>query len=198
MSNVPKGTRGFASLMAIGALAIAAAPVSASLRPRLTKVGAYVVRYDGPEARAALSYRIAAHSVGAPYLILQLAVSGAGYSAVEVPRDKVGVVTADGTELDLMSEKDFLDNFSAIRDVSLAAGYGDPVTGYFAHVVQESDLHFFLGPYDTGVTYQEVEVNDRREAYGPLYFEVPGDVQKGKWVLQFRAGTRQVRIPFEL
>lgn len=198
MRDVPHAPRRLAAMAAVGFLAVAAASASAAERPKLTKVGAYIVKYKGPEVQATLSYRIAAHSVGAPYLILQFAVSGSEYSSVEIPRDKVAVVTPDGTRIALLEEKDFLDNFSAIRDVSLAAGYGDPVTGYFAHAVREQDLHFFVGPYDSRVTYQEVGVNSRRVAHGPLYFQVPGDVQKGKWVFQFTAGEKQVQIPFEL
>jgi len=59
------------------------------------------------------------------------------------------------------------------------------------------DLILFSKP-GTGVPAIIVSLNDQRACSGRLFFQVPGGVQQGRWVLAIDLPESEVRIPFEI
>jgi hypothetical protein len=48
------------------------------------------------------------------------------------------------------------------------------------------------------VTYDQIEINDRRACRELLVFQVLGGIQTGRWVLGLDADESSVRVPFDL
>jgi hypothetical protein len=72
----------------------------------------------------------------------------------------------------------------------------DPL-GYFPQRLDECAIQFFVTP-GQGVSFDQVTLNDRRECFGRLFFDVPGGIQSGRWVLGIDLEESEIRIPFEL
>ena len=183
-------------VLALAASSLAGAPKSE--QSRVTTLGEYMVQYDGSAVRAVVSDKLAAHSLGAPWLILEFGVVGKGMGWVPIERSSFFVIPPEGGKVAILSEGEFQDKFQAIRAIGRKAGYGQPLGEHFPAATRECNLAFFAGP-DSALEALPLEsVNVARVCMGPLFFRPPNGVTKGKWTLIFDAGGSTIRIPFTL
>jgi len=164
--------------------------------PGVERLGAAVLRYQGPEIEAVLGTRFAAANPGIDWLLLDLAVTGSEGQGVEIEREKLFVRTPAGDEILLASQEEFSAAYpglqSTIARASIAADPLDYFTGRMPCAIQ-----FFAAPGE-GLSFDMVSVNDRRVCFGRLFFAVPRGVQEGRWVLGIDLPESKIRIPFPI
>jgi hypothetical protein len=189
--------------LAATALALGFATTGLAAPPRtadahISELGKDMVQYDGSSVRAVVSYKLAAHSLGEPWLILELGVVGKGMVWVPLERSSFALIPPTGKAIPLLSEADFQDNIQAIRATGRKAGFGQPLGEQFPAATRECNLAFFTGPDSARTALPLESVNVARVCMGPIFFHPPGGVTKGPWVLTFSAGKEVIRIPFTL
>ena len=184
------------ALLAIFALA-GCSTATPTDTPGVDRLGEYLLEQKGPEVDAVLGYRFAASSISDQWLILELAITAPHGQATKIERSDIWVRTPDGTKIPLASQKDFGEAYRDLRATLKKADVVRDPMGYFPPSRTECDLRFFTVPGEQ-VTYDEVTVDDRRACQGRLFFEIPGGIQPGKWMLGIDLEESEVRIPFQL
>ena len=165
--------------------------------PRVDRMGRYVLKQDGPELWTVLGYRFANTQLGDDWLILEVGLSSPGGQNAAIKRENVFVRTPGGTKVPLATQAEFNEAWGKLRPVVNAANVNRDPLGYFPEGREECAVQFFVAP-GTGVAFDEVSVNDRRQCYGRLFFNVPGGIQAGRWVFGIDLPESETRIPFEL
>jgi hypothetical protein len=179
------------------ALALAACSTAVPTEtPGVSRLGKAVLEYKGPEIEAVIGYRFAAASIGDPWLIIDLAVTGATGDSVQIDRDRVWLRTEEGDIVPLPSQDEFATEYShltsTIRRADIAADPLDYWSGRAACALQ-----FLVAP-GSAIALPSIWVNDRRVCSGRLFFAPPHGVQPGHYTLGIDLEESKVRIPFEL
>ena len=194
-----KDTR-FTMLTAIvasaGLLFGAAQLAAADNNPEVKDIGATLVRYNGPNVDAVLSYRFANANLGSDWMMLDLAVTGNTADAVEVSRNNVELVTPNGEVVNLPTQREFEQSWGGIQAANARANVAsEPVDMWIGR--RRTRLGF-LTPPGNGIAYLSSWVNDRIVSVGRLYFELPTGVQQGHYELRIKLPESTVTIPFTL
>lgn len=186
-------------LVSLVATVVAAAGCSSAVptgTPGVERVGAAVLRYEGPEIEMVLGYRFAKANLGEEWLILDLAVTGATAAATEIERRDLALRTPAGDTVPLATQEEFGREYRRIEPlIRRSAVAGDPLDYWSGRA--PLDLQLFSAPGE-GVTFDSVAVNDRRVCYGKLFFFLPAGVQAGTYVLAVDLPETKIRIPFQL
>ncbi len=164
--------------------------------PGVERVGRTVLRYAGPEVEVILSYRVAGARPGEEWLFLDVAITGAGHTAVEVQRGRIAVRVPGGDAIPLATQKEFGEAYPRLAAALARADVASEPIDYFAGRAPKS-LDFLVAP-GFGIAFDSVWVNDREVATGRLCFFVPGGVQDGPYELRIDLQESKVRIPFRL
>ena len=165
--------------------------------PGVERMGRSVLRQSGPELITVLGYRFANSQMGDEWMILEVALSSPGGQTAKVTRENVFLSTPGGNRLPLPTQKEFNEAYGSLRSTIAKADIDrDPLT-YFPPDREPCAMRFFVTP-GTGVSFDEVVMNDRRACYGRLFFKVQGGIQPGRWVLGIDLPESEIRIPFEL
>ncbi len=185
-------------LAAVPAVAIGLAAVGAQAQPQesIKQAGKTVVRYSGRDVEAVLSYRFAAANPGEPWMLLMLAVTGRTGKAVEIKREKIFLLTPDGTRVPLATQAEFAQASAGLRAMLARASINQEPVDYWAGRSTQS-LQLFAVPGEA-LAFDAVTVNDRLVAIGPVFFHFPAGVPPGTYRLAMDVGESHVRIPFEL
>jgi hypothetical protein len=185
-----------ASLLIVLLMATACSTAMPTSTADVVRVGGRVLRYSGTETEAALSYRPAADSLGADWLMLDLAVTGRTDAAVEIRRDEFWLRTPTGDTLVLPSQETFGRTYASLRAKIARADISADPLGYWSGR-SDCALRFFVEP-GTTTSRLSVWVTDREVCSGRLFFAVPGGIQPGHYVLGIDLDESRVRIPFDL
>jgi len=164
--------------------------------PGVERLGATSLRYRGPEVEVVMSHRYATASVGADWLMLELAITTADTATVEIDRNKIWVRTPAGEEVALASQEAFRAAYGELSAKLAQADVMAEPLGYFAGR-RERPLELFATPFE-GLVYETVWLTYQEVHVGRLYFEVPGGIQPGRWELHLKLTESEVRIPFRL
>jgi hypothetical protein len=164
--------------------------------PGVERLGAYVLRYQGPEVEAVLSYRFAAASIGGDWLLLDVAVTGANHDGVEVRRDRIVLRSPAQQDVPLAPQEEFAAAYAELVPViSRADVASDPLDYWVGR--REEHLEFFSPP-GAALVFPSFWVNDARVCSGRLFFRPDGGVQDGRYELRISLLESEVRIPFRL
>jgi hypothetical protein len=180
-------------LLVIGAGCGSAVPTET---PGVKRVGKTVLHYTGPEAEVVLSYRAASLRLGEEWLFLDVAITGAGRTPVELNRGKIAVRTPSGETIALADQKEFGRAYPRLAGALARADIAGEPVDYFAGR-RPKGLDLLVAP-GTGLAFESVWVNDLEVATGRLCFFVPGGVQDGPYELRIDLQESRVRIPFRL
>ena len=164
--------------------------------PGVERVGATALRYAGPEVEAVLSTRAAAGQSGEEWLFLDVAITGAGHTGVEVRRERVALRVPGGEVIPLATQKEFNEAYPHLAAALARADVAAEPLDYFP-VRRSKRLDFLVAP-GSGLTFDSVWVSDLEVAIGRLCFAVPGGVQAGPYELRIDLRESKVRIPFRL
>ena len=172
---------------------------SSSVAPeeQLTQEGRTLVRYEGAELQALVSYRWADAHLGDEWLVLVAWLSGGRSATTVIDRDAITLRGPNGTRYPLPSQQAFREAFpgilSSLRSVDLAY----PPGRGFAGERRPCGRWFLAAPFE-GFAYDTVDVSPFHFCSGLLVFLVPGGVQPGPWVLEIDLPESKVRVPFVL
>lgn len=165
--------------------------------PGVERMGRTVLRQYGPELWTVLGYRFATSQIGDEWMILEVALSTPGGQVAKVTREDVSLRTPKGDRLPLPTQKEFNEAYGSLRSTIAKADIDRDPLNYFPPDRQPCDVRFFVTP-GTGVSFDEVVMNDRRACVGRLFFSVPGGIQNGRWVFGIDLPESEIRIPFDL
>jgi hypothetical protein len=164
--------------------------------PGVSRVGATVLRYAGPEIEAVVSYRFASRSIGDEWLLLDIALTGAHHDSVEVTRDGISLRLPSGEDIPLAAQEEFAAEYGTLAPVLARADIAAEPLDYWSGR-KDQPLEFFSPP-GQGLVFPSFWVNDRLVYSGRLYFFVPGGIQNGHYELRIKLPESEVRIPFRL
>jgi len=164
--------------------------------PGVERLGATVLRYNGPQVEAILSYRYAELHPGEGWLFLDLALTGNTRPAVEVKRDRIALLIPSGDVVPLASQEEFGHAYPQLAAALARAAVAAEPLDYFPGRTPKG-LDFLVVP-GTGLALESVWVNDLDVAIGRLYFDMPTGVQPGQYELRIDLAESKVRIPFRL
>ena len=165
--------------------------------PGVDRLGEYILRQEGPELWTVLGYRFANTTVGDEWLILEVGLTSPNGQTAEVKRGDVFVTSPSGNKMQLATQKEFMAAYGSLRSTLSKADVNRDPLDYFPPSRIECAIGFFAVPGES-VTFDQVTLNDRRGCYGRWFFNVPGGIQPGRWVLGVDLPESEIRIPFEL
>jgi hypothetical protein len=192
-----RGLGRIATLAGVLAVVVSCSSAVPTDTPGVDRVGQYILREKAPDVDVVLGYKFASMSLGNEWMILEVAVTSPTGETAKIEREKVFLRTPAGSQIPAPTQKVFNESYGGLRSTISAANVArDPMDYFPPNRLQES-LRFYVAPGE-GVAFDEVTVNDRRAAVGKLFFNIPGGIQPGRWVLGIDLEETEIRIPFEL
>ena len=196
------GSAGWRTVAAVACILVATGCATSSLTSPDTAVveqlGQAVVRAGSGDLWAVVDYRYAAQSLGSEWLIVEVAVTAADGRRFRLGRSDIFLRTPSGARIPLPSQAEFSLAYNDLRGAFRHAGVAaSPLQAYMPTNRRPCEFQFFAIP-GSGITFDEVEINDRRACQARLPFLVPGGVQAGRWVLGIDLAESELRIPFDL
>jgi hypothetical protein len=187
------------SVVVVGLLAAISGCSSAvpTETPGVERLGEYVLREKGVDTELVLGYKFASMSLGNEWMILEIAVSSPPGKTARIERKNVSLRTPDGIQIPVATQQEFGKAYSGLRSFITKANVARDPLDYFPPSREDCAVQFFVAPGE-GVAYDQVTVNDRRVCQGRLFFNIPGGIQPGRWVLSIDLEESEVRIPFTL
>ena len=184
-----------AVLLAVGCSTTSLSPPDTAV---VEQLGQAVVRAGSGDVWAVVDYRYAAANAGAEWLILEVAVTAADGRRFKLDRSDVFLRGPSGARYPLPTQQEFSLAYSDLRSAFRNAGVAaSPLQAYFPSNRRPCSFQFFAPP-GAGITFDTVEINDRRACQARLPFLVPGGVQPGRWVLGIDLEESRLRVPFDL
>ena len=165
--------------------------------PELEMIGDGVLRYRGGDAWVVVEYQYTATGIGERWLILDVGVTATENHDVTIERDHVFVRTPAGRRVPLATQSEFSLAYNHLRSRLRRANVLQNAMYSFPATRRPCQFEFFAVP-GAGITYDSIWINDQRVCYERLFFDVPGGVVPGRWVLGFDLEESDIRIPFQL
>lgn len=165
--------------------------------PGVERLGAYILKQFGPELWTVLGYKFASSQLGDEWMILEVGLSSPTGQNAKVTREAIFLRSPSGNTIPLPSQEEFNKAWGDLRPVIAKANVDRDPLDYFPPSRIECSMQFFVAP-GQGVSFDEVTVNDRRGCFGRLFFNIPGGIQSGRWVLGIDLEESEIRIPFDL
>lgn len=186
--------------LALGIIALAllgCSSVEPTDDPGVDRLGQYLLMNKGPEAEVIAGYRYADQNLGSQWLLLEMAVTSPPGQTARIKREDISVTTPAGSTIQLATQREFNEAYSSLRSVLRAADVVRDPMDYWPPRKENFPMKLFAEP-GQGVSFDEFSVNDFRAAHGRFFFEIPGGVQAGRYVLDIDLEESEVRIPFTL
>ena len=185
------------SVLAGLAIALSCSSSDSRLEPEITQESRTVVRYEGAELEALISFRWADGHLGDEWMVLVVSFSGGRTATTRIERESIRLRGPDGTAYPLPSQEAFQAAYREIHPLLRAADVSSPPAGEFGGIREPCGRWFLAGPWES-FAYDEVDVTPLRVCSGLLVFLVPGGVQPGPWTLEIDLPESKVRVPFVL
>jgi len=196
-STISKAITLVAAMLALAVSLTGCSSATPTDTPGVERLGAYVLKQFGPELWTVVGYRFASSQLGDEWMLLEVGLSSPNGQNAKVMREEVFLRAPSGSRVPLATQEEFNKAWGALRPVIAKANVDRDPLDYFPPSRIECAIQFFVAP-GQGVSFDEVTVNDRRGCYGRLFFQVPGGIQDGRWVLGIDLEESEIRIPFEL
>ena len=162
--------------------------------PGIDRVGKYVVMNKGSQSEVAVGYRYAQQSLGSEWLVLEVAATSPPKQTAVMRREKISVTTPGGESVLLATQREFNEAYGTLQSMLSAADVVRDPMDYWPPRKSMCAIRFFVEP-GTGVSFDEVTVNDFRSCQGRFLFNIPGGVQAGRYVLTMDLDKSKVEIP---
>jgi hypothetical protein len=185
-----------ATLGAVVSVILAVPAPAAESEVQVQKIGETLVKWSGPQVEAVLSYRFAKHNPSEPWLLLTIGMTGQSGKTLQVKRGGIRLTTPAGQSVPLATQKEFGEASVHLQAMLARATIDqEPVDYWLGRRPQR--LGLFVMPGE-GIAYNDVWVNDRTVAVGPLFFHLPGGTEPGTYQLDITAGESHIQIPFTI
>lgn len=164
----------------------------------MTLEGTFVRAAYNNEGYVILGYKTANMSVGDEWLLLEMGTTVRdGVPAFKLTRDALSLDTPGGAKLPLASVEDYRKaNLAALENRAKIAR--DSINYFPPMASQPCRIGFFSNVSDRALSWEDVELSDRRACMGRLYFHVPGGIQYGQHWLNVQFEKTLIRVPFRI
>ncbi len=189
---------GYSVLVAVAGLSLlcdAAVWAATAPDPQLTNVGATAVVYKGPQVDVALSYRFAKLYPTGRWLLLDTAMTAAT-DPIEIPRAAVSLRTPDGAIIPLATQKQFGDDYPRLASTIARANATREPMSYLTP--QRYRRIGYFAERGHGLAWPSVWLDQRHNAFGRLFFQLPDGIRKGNYELLITLPKSEVAIPFTI
>lgn len=165
--------------------------------PGVDRMGQYLLMNKGPEAEVVVGYRYAQQTLGAEWLLLEIAMTSPPNQTARILRSNVSIKTPGGKVVPLATQTEFNEAYGGLQSRIRAADVVRDPMDYWPPRKQTCEIRFFTAP-GAGVVFDEVTVNDFRACQGRFFFKIPGGVQAGRYVLSIDLEESEISIPIPL
>jgi len=162
--------------------------------PGVDRVGKFLLMNKGPQSEVVVGYRFAQQSLGSEWLLLEVAMTSPPNQTAVMKRENVSVKTPAGETVSLATQSEFNEAYGTIQSMLQAADVVRDPMDYWPPRKSTCAIRFFVEP-GTGVSFDEVTVNDFRSCQGRFLFNIPGGVQADRYVLTMDLDKSKVEIP---
>jgi hypothetical protein len=179
----------------IAAIASGCSSAQPTEDPGVERLGRYILINKGPEAEVAIGYRHAENNLGSEWLLLEVAITSPARQIAEIRRENVSVRTPAGVTVPLATQQEFNEAYRSLLPFLKQADVARDPMDYWPPRKEKCAIQFFVAP-GAAVSFDQVTVNDFRACEGRFFFEIPGGVQAGRYVLTIDLPESEIRIPF--
>jgi len=164
--------------------------------PETRQVGRATVEYKGERIKMVASYDYSQRNHDSPWLLIDLAASAP--QRLILHRDHITLVTPDGTELGVASQRDLLAGSPQVTLLLQNAKISRrQLDSYFSQREREP-LNFFAFP-GNGIVHDDAVVDNDRVTLGELFFAEPaGTWRRGTYRLAIRNERARASLPIIL
>jgi hypothetical protein len=205
--------RGLLCLTAAGALSVGSLVIEGAAQSKdaqkvpipqpgvpqiMTMDGRYVRAAYNNEGYVVLGYKLANLSVGEDWLLLEVGVTlRKNAPDYDLTREAVTLETPSGTTLSLPTVAEYRKaNLSALQ--ARERVQRDSINYFPPNADQACSLQFFTDLENRPMSWDKVELTNRRACLGRLYFQVPGGIKYGQHWLNVKFANSLVRVPFRI
>jgi hypothetical protein len=165
--------------------------------PGVDRMGKYILMNKGPEAEVVVGYRYAQQTLGSDWLLLEIAITSPPKQTARIERVNVSIKTPAGKVVPLATQTEFNEAYRGLQaSIRASEVVRDPMD-YWPPRKETCAIRFFVAPGD-GVSFDEFSVNDFRACQGRFFFNIPGGVQPGRYVLSIDLEESEIKIPIPL
>jgi hypothetical protein len=165
--------------------------------PGVDRHGEFILREQATDVWVVLGYKFASMSLGNEWMILELALTSPTGETAKIERENIFLRTPDGSQIPAPTQKVFNEAYGGLRATITQANVAREPMDYYPPNRQDCSIQFYVAPGE-GVAFDEVSVSDRRACQGKLFFNIPGGIQPGRYVLGIDLEESEIRIPFVL
>jgi hypothetical protein len=165
--------------------------------PGVDRMGKFILMGSGPEAEVVVGYRYAQQNLGSDWLLLEIAATSPPNQSARIERSNVSIKTPTGAVVPLATQSEFNEAYRGLQSSIRASDVVRDPMDYWPPRKQNCGIRFFVAP-GAGVSFDEVSVNDFRACQGKFFFNIPGGVQPGRYVLSIDFEESEIRIPIPL
>ena len=164
----------------------------------MTMDGRYVRAAYNNEGYVVLGYKLANLSVGEEWLLLEVGFTlRKNAPDYDLTREAVTLETPGGTTLSLPSVAEYRKaNLSALQ--ARERVQRDSINYFPPNADQACSVQFFTDLENRPMSWEKVELTNRRACLGRLYFRVPGGIKYGQHWLNVKFANSLVRVPFRI
>jgi hypothetical protein len=153
------------------------------------------------EGYASLGYRVANHSAGKEWMLLEMgATLRDGVENCSLKREDLWISTPDGGAVSLATQKEYREAPEVRALERVARDVRDLINYFPPKATRPCRLGFFADLDSRGpvLSYDETELSSRNACLGRVFFKVPGGIQYGQHWLNVRFPKSVVRVPFRI
>lgn len=164
-----------------------------------TEVTRFAVLHEGPEIAAIVARSSGERSIGEEWLVLAVeltAMEGAG--PVVVKRGDITVRRPDGRRVMAVSQNEFRENYPRLQIPTERALANLPLLDRYKLSRDQPCTQWFFAVPPAVLTFDEIPISSSQICSGPLFFQVPGAIQAGRWRLIIELQESRADIPFML
>jgi hypothetical protein len=179
----------------------AAAEDDAAPKMNVSFPGDYVRRVENDQTVLVLGYRTANLSVGEKWMLLEVAMTVKPGHDMTLTRNDFTLETPDGATVQLASQHDFNANPGVLRALDQRASIQRDSLNYLpTRASRPCRIGFFtdLATPQRGMSWDQFEVNPEMACVGRLYFEVPDEIQYGRYFLHVNLTDGEIAAPMTI
>jgi hypothetical protein len=166
--------------------------------PMIDQPGRHIVRYRDAVIEIVIDTKFASSSLGAEWLVLNMALSGMTGGQTKVEREMVSVRTPDGRTITLPSYREFNADYKTIAPIARRAAIASDPLDFTRGGRRDCLIDFFPLPGSGRSARLALLLNKNEFCVGMFYFPIKNGIQPGNWKLVVEFEETEAVVPFTL
>ena len=188
------------SALLLGMLVIAACASTTGTYDDQTgtrEVTRFAVFHEGPEIAAIVARSSGERTVGNEWIVLGVEITATeGAGPVVVKRGDIALRSPDGRRMMMASQNEFRENYPRLQIPTERTLANLPLLDRYKLSRDAPCTQWFFAAPPAVLTYNEIPISSSQICSGPLYFQIPGAIQAGRWRLIIELQESRADIPF--